>query len=73
MRRVTDFIFIHQYCIPIDEIFYFEQCDDELLIYLKGLAFPLHIEGFDLLGLSKAFDEFLKNEGDKDDNNSNSN
>lgn len=62
MRRVTDFIFIHQYCIPIDEIFYFEQCDDELLIYLKGLAFPLHIEG-----LSKAFDEFLKDEFLKDE------
>lgn len=63
MRRVTDFIFIHQYCIPIDEIRYIQQCDEGIQIYLKDLVFPLNIEGFDLMGLSKAFDEFLENEG----------
>lgn len=71
MRRLTDFIFINQYCKPIDEIRYIQECDEGIQIYLKDMVFPLAIERVNFKGLHKYL-SVLKG-SDKDDNNSNSN
>ena len=53
MRKVTDFIFISQYCIPIDEIRYIQECDERIQIYLKDIVFPLSIEDVNFKDLHK--------------------
>lgn len=71
MRRVSDFIFINEYCIPIDEIRYIQECDEGIQIYLKDMVFPLNVEGVNFKSLHKYL-KVLKG-SDKDDNNSISN
>ena len=53
IRSVPDYIFIDDYCIPIDEIRYIHECDDGIQVYLKDMVIPLNIEGVYLKGLRK--------------------
>ena len=67
MRKLTDFVFIDKYCIPIDQIRWIEERDNDLEIHIEYLAFPLIIKNYSINDLIKGFKQILgDNENEKD-------
>lgn len=65
MRKISDFIFIDKYCIPIDQIRWIEERDNDLEINIEYLAFPLRIENYTMNDLIKGFKQILGDDEDE--------
>lgn len=60
MRKVSDFVFIDKYCIPLENIRWIEERDNNLEINLEYCAFPLIVENYNMKDLIRGFDVILK-------------